>query len=157
MIPVRAQLWDAVANAPAAFAAVRVDIAGRTLTGIADANGQVMVLIPYPTFEQLRLGSPPGTGQPPITDTHWPITIRVGYPPAGTPPLAMMDLPSPWPSVPSLKPILTAPDVPVWSDDIGAPALTCTRDLRYGEPLSVHTDGSPALLTRLWIRGTSIP
>jgi hypothetical protein len=165
MAAVRADIWDGADDVPAAFAALRVDIGGRTHVGIADVSGHALVLFPYPTLEQLRFGSPPGTGQPPVTSMRWPVTIRVAYPPtdpwspAASPrPLAgAADVPRAWREMPSLKPILRGTDAPVWATEAGPPVVGYARELCYGQELLVSTQGSAALASRLWIRGTSPP
>ena len=75
---IRATLWDANANAPAAFAALEITLDG-TLPhawGVADAGGRVAVYFAYP-----ELPAPPtdGTGLVPLSQQTWTLPVTVHY------------------------------------------------------------------------------
>ena len=79
---VRADLWDAAADAPAAWAVLEVSgsggLAGR---GIAGADGRCVVLFAYPEPDS-QLASPPGVGSGLAAQT-WSLSVTVRYAPAG--------------------------------------------------------------------------
>jgi hypothetical protein len=88
MAVLRADLWDPVAGAGAAWAVLEVVPAGAPPAfGLADANGRVAVVFPYPEppSPPLGPGSPPaGAGGPP----SWPVEVFARYAPAAPPPAA---------------------------------------------------------------------
>ena len=135
---VRADLWDAGSNAPAANAAMTVEVAGSVWTGIADENGKVLVMFPFPLVDRVQLGSPPGLGQGPADSMTWPMKVRVRYaPPAQTFPLAATPLGWPWTTTPSLKSILDGqPPAKVIAS--GNPVIAVDEldvNLTFGKPL----------------------
>jgi len=50
---IRAHLWDLRADGPAAYARVRVTVGDRMRIGVADEQGRVLVLVPWPLLERL--------------------------------------------------------------------------------------------------------
>ena len=71
---VRAELRDAGTGRPAAHAVLEVAVAGAAARGLADADGRVVALIPYPP--------PPdslSTGPRTLTAATWPLTVAVRY------------------------------------------------------------------------------
>jgi hypothetical protein len=84
---VRADLWDSVEDAPAAWAVLEVSANGAPVyRGVADELGRVVVLLPYP--EPPWQGSSPPPGARSLSDQTWPLTLAVRYaPPAASPPL----------------------------------------------------------------------
>jgi hypothetical protein len=153
---IRADLWDRDANVPAAHARVRVTVGDRARIGVADEQGRVLVLVPWPLLERLRLGSPPGSGQPPPFEQTWPVTLDVWYrPDLPTPFDSDAVLPSPWSVLPGLKGILEHPDrASIWTSPAGPPVVTWTGETAYDHELVVRTD----TVSELWIsRGASPP
>ncbi|MCB0105867.1 MAG: hypothetical protein KDE53_08155 [Caldilineaceae bacterium] len=76
---VRAQLYDQLANGPAAFALLEVQTPLGLWFGLSAANGSAAVILPYPTFTRsLENGSPP----PLVAQQQWPLTVRIYYEPA---------------------------------------------------------------------------
>jgi hypothetical protein len=132
---VRADLWDVVADAPAAWAVLEVSAgAGPVHRGVADALGRTVVLLPYP--EPPWHGSSPPPGSRSLSDQTWPLTLAVRYGPAhGSPPL-----PDPSPgAIPDLCAVLTQPagalltvDSP--STPLGPQILTFGRELVLRTP-----------------------
>jgi hypothetical protein len=153
---IRADLWDIETEQPAAHARVRVTVGDRSRPGVADERGRLLVLVPWPLLEQLRLGSPPGTAQPPPFEHAWPVSLEVWFRP-GLPRPFEPDavLSEPWTYVPGLKGILEHPDrVFIWPAPAGPPVLTWTGDITYDHELIVRTQ----TVSELWIsRGTSPP
>ena len=162
----RADLWDVEAKPggqPAAHAALRVTVDGRTWTGIADERGRAVVVFPYPLVKRLTLGSPPGAGQGAITATTWPVSVQVLYQPEQLrfPLGAAGDAPWPWNVTPSLKSILDGQQAAlIWASEAGPPAADWTGELTYGEELILRTvPNDPSVrFASLWIsRGISSP
>jgi hypothetical protein len=152
----RADLWDREAEAPAAHALARVTVGDRSLLGVADERGRLLVLLPYPLLERLRLGSPPGTGQQPPYKHAWPTTLEVFHRPGLPRPFGDQEvLPQPWTDLPGLKGILESQDPAwIWPAPVGAPVMTWTGDLTYDHELVVRTQ----TVSELWIsRGSSPP
>jgi hypothetical protein len=158
---VRAELWDAVAERPAAWAVLRVVVAGRVRLAIADARGRALAVVPLPAVEGLGLGSPPGSGQSPPAGTSWPVAVSVRYSPealrfpfAGHP-----HLPAGWAARPSLKSILDAQGpARIVADEALGPVETWDAELRFGQELVLRTvaaGGAP--LSRLSIVAASPP
>jgi len=145
---VRADLWDYDANQPASWAVLRVQIGGQseTWTGIADAAGRVLVLVPYPVMQALQLGSPPGTGQGSITSQSWPLTVEALYSPdqLTLPAANFNDVQWPWTGTPSLRDILRKQQAAlIWTSSL-TPATQLTANLNFGADLVLTTvSGSP--------------
>jgi hypothetical protein len=155
---VRADLWDLDEKRPAAYARVRVKVGDRTGVGVADEEGRVLVLLPYPLLERLRLGSPPGTGQPPPAQQLWPAEFEVFYGPALSPVFESdLALPAPWSRLPGLKTILAVQDRAfIWATAVGPPVLTWTGQLMYDRELVIRTVSAER--SQLWVsRGPSPP
>jgi hypothetical protein len=153
---IRATLWDREKGAAAAHALVRVTLGGQTARGIADEQGRVLILLPYPLLERLRLGSPPGTGQHPPYEHSWPVSVEVSYRPDLPRPLGGTGvLPAPWTRLPGLKAIIESQDpVWIWPAPAGPPATTWSGTLTYDHELVVRTQ----IVSELWItRGASPP
>lgn len=144
MAVLRAELWDADAKEPAAWAMVEATAGEqRTVAGLADAGGRVMLPLPYPK-PVVALGSPlgsppggsPGTGGP-ITQQSWPVTFTVRY---------GRRTPAPGiPGVPDLADVLTQPAVTAWQETSRTTAWT-SATLRYGRELVLASHGSSTLL-----------
>lgn len=163
---VRASLadHDAVSNGlnqPASWAVVQVQVSGESevWTGIADAAGQVLVLVPYPVMQRLQLGSPPGSGQGNIAGEAWSVSVTVNYNPAAlTDPLAgAANLEWPWTVTPSLRSILGQPVATIWQDPL-TPLSQLNGNLTYHQDLVLRSlaGSPPAPSSNLLIsRGTS--
>lgn len=70
------QLADASTREPAPHAVMEVDVDGETVFGMADQEGRIAVLFPYPTVVVTLSGSPP-SGSAPILSQHWDLTYRI--------------------------------------------------------------------------------
>jgi hypothetical protein len=153
---VRADLWDEDADAPASHALVRATLGGRSILGLADEQGRVLILMPYPVLARLRLGSPPGTGQRPPSEQSFPLSIEISYQPDLPRPFgAAAVLPAPWDAMPGLKGILESQG-PVWIwPTLAGPAVTVwTGDVTYDRELVVFTGTTSRLSIS---RGASPP
>jgi hypothetical protein len=83
MAAVRADLWDAVADTAANGALLEVSAPGLPVTlGLADEQGRVLVVLPYPEppTPPLTPGSPL-SGPGPLNQQTWPVRLRVLYEP----------------------------------------------------------------------------
>ena len=76
---VRARLVDEATGRPAAHAVVRIDVAGHSWFGVSGADGQVVILFPFPTFDQPPATGPPRAGGIPPTDQAFDATVAVRY------------------------------------------------------------------------------
>jgi hypothetical protein len=146
---VRADLLDRETNQPAAWAVLRLRVAGRseTWTGIADERGRVVVLFPYPLIDRLMLGSPPGSGQGSITEQTWMVSVQALYDPANLrfPLASLPDLVYPWTVTPSLRSILEDQQpATIWpGDSAGTASLDLT--VPFGQEVVLRTEfASPA-------------
>jgi hypothetical protein len=121
---VRAELTDSETGEPASWAVLEVtaqDVG--TLRGIADRQGRVLVLLPYP--EPPWHGPSPPAGSRPLSAQSWPVGLSVRYSPGeASPPLPGPDDREP----PDLCSVLLqepatlasdeSPTVPVDSDEL---------------------------------------
>lgn len=141
---IRAQLRDAPDGVrPVPHAAVRVQVGDASGTGLADRTGRVLVLVPTPVVDRLRLGSPPGTGQRAFGPQTWPVTVRVHASVTAAGPGAPW--PPPWNEMPTLKTLLTEqPQVPIVLTP-GVSALEWAGILTDGEALALRTVPSSEL------------
>jgi hypothetical protein len=123
---IRAQLWDATQDGPAAWAVFEVDIQDHvTVQSIADARGRVAVLFPYPTprVEPLGAAGSPvyGPGTSALRDQIWTLTIRARYgqlnPPTG---------------IPDLEDALSQPIALMWGDQARS-RLLADAQLQFGK------------------------
>ena len=153
---IRFDLFDREAHDVASHARVRVTVGDRSRIGIADERGRVLVLVPWPLLERLRLGSPPGAGQQPPYEQTWPVSIDVWYRPDLPRPFGSTAiLPEPWQALPGLKAILEQPDRAfIWPSPGGPPVQTWSGQIAYDHELIVRT----TTVSELWIsRGASPP
>jgi hypothetical protein len=136
---VRADLWDVDAAKPAAHAVVRVEAGGRIHTGIAGARGQALVLFPEPDVESLRTGSPPGIGQVPPQNVHWPVVARVRYQPSHLR-FLLGGRANPYADLPTLRSVFEDQGPATIQMSEGGPFQTdLPADLAYGQPLVLQT------------------
>ncbi|MET0398113.1 MAG: hypothetical protein ABW277_15035 [Longimicrobiaceae bacterium] len=158
---VRADLWDADADRPAAWAVLRATVEGATHTTVADQDGRALLLFPVPSVDRLRLGSPPGSGQGAPAGNRWAVTVGVWYEPAALrfPFAGRGDLHPAWGDRPSLKSVLDEQRAAlVWQEEGLAPASEHAAELVYGEELVLRTvdaGGTPS--SRLWISAGASP
>jgi len=142
---------------PAAWAVLTATVAGETRSGIADAEGRVVVMVPFPTPERLRLGSP-------AVDTReasWPVTLSAAWEPAALRyPFPARGGPNPaWADRPSLKSILYEQGpAPVRLDEGEAPVLEWTETLVHGRELVLRTTlAGGARGATVWIAAGASP
>jgi hypothetical protein len=140
MAVVRAELWDAMADKPAAWALLEVRITGQEpARGLADDKGRIVVMFPYPepvpgTFGS-PLGSPPGGGQRSVFAQAWPLQLQAFYSPQAVvpvlPQLERVHAQAPATLLSATSPLLPLPSVP---------------SLRFGQELIVKSEPQSILL-----------
>ncbi|HKG13602.1 MAG TPA: hypothetical protein VKB12_09685 [Pyrinomonadaceae bacterium] len=126
----RASLWDANADAPAAWALLEARITGQTtVRGLADERGRVALVFPYPEPAAFAEQSPPSA---PFAKQEWPVQLFASYLPQ-----------RPVPTLPSLPDALAQPRAKLWADS-GLTAPLAQATLRSGQELVVRSfDTSP--------------
>jgi hypothetical protein len=142
---------------PAAWAVLTATLAGETRTGIADAEGRVVVMLPFPTPERLRLGSPPVDTR----DPSWPVTLSAAWEPGALryPFPAREGLNPAWADRPSLKSILDEQGpASVTLEEGDAPVLEWTETLVHGRELVLRTTlAGGARDATVWIAAGASP
>ncbi len=137
----RAELWDAVAEVPASWAVLDAYPDERPgqppVRGVADAQGRVLLLFPYP--EPLPgpigspLGSPPQPGSLPLREQEWPVRLEAFYAPPGphapVPPVLDLD---------GLCDVLARPPATLWADRARTQPLPPVT-LRFGQACVVRS------------------
>jgi hypothetical protein len=79
---IRGLIKERVTDSPASYAVLEIRINGKKWYGIADKQGSVSILFPYPKFISTLLTSPPGETVPlPFHRQKWNMTIVVRYEP----------------------------------------------------------------------------
>lgn len=138
---VRVDLWDVLADAPAAWAVLEASAAGAPVyRGVADELGRVAVFFPYP--EPPWHGSSPPPGSRSLSDQTWPLTLTVRYSPATASP------PFPDPASgepPDLCAVLTQSAATLLAADSPATPLG-PQTLAFGRELVLRTPGRSVLL-----------
>ena len=152
MAVIRADLWDASIDAPAAWAVLEAFTAGKFLgRGVADESGRIAVIFSYPTplsFAPVSppgspLGSPPVATSPPLTEQVWPLELRAFYTPdrpVVSPPDFIEQV---GPPLPDLRFTLTQPAATLWADAEQTEILSETN-LRFGRELILKSRPSPS-------------
>ena len=137
---VRADLWDPTQGplgAPAAAAVVELFDDDRFVArGIADQQGRVVVLFPYPAPKTFAPSSPPGSplGSPPtatgpaLTEQVWTFRARALYA-IQSPPQISTDN-----SLPDLRAALAQPAATLWADEAQTEELFEVA-VQFGQPL----------------------
>lgn len=136
MAVIRAELWNPVAKAPASFALFEARVVGRqTMRGVADRQGRVALVFPYPepTVPPDAPGQPAPV--PPLTRQEWAVEVRAYYktPAAGATP----------PTVPELAATLAQPRAELWADEARSAPLT-RATMRFGQELVVRSQRNVA-------------
>lgn len=145
---VRATLLDAGSGKPAQYAALEVRMSGQLVgLGIADEQGQVAAVFPYPEPPARPAplsppASPPGTQ--PLTSQTWLVDIVVRYRRG----LQRWKLPSTPESMSlaELCEVLLQPDAVALQIATSPPAPLASQELRYGEELLLAAGGGGKVL-----------
>jgi hypothetical protein len=145
MAVLRADLWDPLAGKdgqPAAWAMIRARLAGHPpVTGMADADGRLALLFPYPEPVDLLPESPLVTGTS-LMQQEWTIELEAAYDrlePAGFTQVGRIPLQE-------LCAIVGQSPATLWTDASPAAPLTQTT-LKYGQEIILRsqstTDSTP--------------
>lgn len=140
----RAELWDADANAPAAWAVVEARAAGRLAArGLSDEGGRLALLFPYPAPARTVVSSPPDSppviGGPPLVEQAWEVTLAAGYTgELSRPPVVQ------FPDLRLMLGQLNEPAASFWADRAGGEELSQVT-LRFGRELVLRTESFASL------------
>jgi hypothetical protein len=150
MAVLRADLWDAVSDAPAAWAVVEALINNQLVArSIADDQGRIALIFPQPAPPPFSASSPPSGGSPPastgppLAEQTWSIALRALYGPVNPPPSFPGER-GPEQQLPDLRAMLSQPAATLWAD----PERTLPLDvvgLSYGRQLIVQSTPSLSL------------
>jgi hypothetical protein len=140
MAALRADLWDASNNLPAAWAVVEASIDGQLVArGVADDQGRLAIIFPQPAPRRftasspLSIGSPPGATGTPLTEQTWLVDLRARYELMDPLPFFPGEL-APEQALPDLRSILSQREATLWADSELTMPLD-TMSLRYGREL----------------------
>jgi len=118
-------------RAPASWAVMEVQV-GTTppVRGLADRNGRVAVLLPYPEPMPgpARPSSPPYPGGTSLAEQEWPVRVTVFYEPV-----------APAPDIPNLDRALEQLPAMAWVEDAGGRRPLGDQVLQYGQELIVRS------------------
>jgi hypothetical protein len=143
MAVVRADLWNAQANAPAAWAVVEACLDGQLhARGLSDARGSLALIFPYPKPTDSPLASPvaspPVNKNVPLLEQTWELTLNAGYAPQSAPPATS---PAPLPDLRATLDQLNAPPAVLWADLANLEELAGVT-LKYGQELILKSQDS---------------
>jgi hypothetical protein len=159
MAVIRADLWDTSIDGPAAWAVMEAFTAGKLIgRGMADEQGRLALIFPFPTPLSFAPSSPPGSPpgsppvatSPPLTEQVWPLELRALYTPVrpvSSPPDFIEEA---GPALPDLRFSLSQPAATMWADAEQTEILEETN-LRFGRELilkSRPSSSSPLSQTR---------
>lgn len=146
MAVVRADLWDGSHNTAASWAVIEASLNDRVIArGIADEEGRIALIFPYPAPRPFAissppaspLSSPPAASSLPLTEQVWPIRLRALYTPvrpAASPP----NLFETKPALPELRFTLSQPEATIWADAaLTEPMLEAS--IHYGHELVLQS------------------
>ena len=139
MLAVRATLLDTVNRRPASWALVRIDAPhGRIFRGIADGEGRVAVVFPYPGLEESFTGSPASLGNGRrLGERGWDIRISIFYQPSH-----LVNLHGT--TVPEYRTVLNQRLATIWSvpaNPSSLPVNELNDRLEFGQELVLRTAG----------------
>lgn len=138
---VRADLWDPLRNGTGAGAASAVlelyDDQQFIARGIADAQGRIAILFPYPsprsfspTSPLSAFGSPAVATGPPLTEQIWILRVRAFYARLNQ----TLSISKDKDTLPDLRAILSQPEAVVWTDENRTEPLQ-EVSVQYGQSL----------------------
>ncbi len=140
---VRGELRNAQTGEAAAHALIEVRTeSGDSWYGVADRNGQFVVVMPYPVLRDGFGGSPASAGHLPLMQQVWHLTLGVRYQPAAQPQL-------PGTGIPDYLGVLQQADAELYEfapADGGVPVPSLPVELRVDRHPTVRTEGFSHLL-----------
>ena len=142
---VRADLWDPLRNGVGAGAASAVlelyDDQQFIARGIADAQGRIAILFPYPaprsfspTSPLSTFGSPAVATGPPLTEQIWMLRVRAFY----ARPDQTVSILRDKETLPDLRAILSQPEAVLWADESRTEPLE-EAAVQYGQSLILNS------------------
>ncbi|HEV2801590.1 MAG TPA: hypothetical protein VGW12_13885 [Pyrinomonadaceae bacterium] len=143
MAVVRADLWDAQASAPAAWAVVEARLNNQLQArGMSDERGRLALIFPYPKPTDAPLSSPvaspPVNKNVPLLEQTWELALTAGYAPED---LATAAKPPVIPDLRTTLDQLNAPPARLWADLAGQDELLSVT-LKYGQELILKSQDS---------------
>lgn len=143
MAVVRADLWNAQVDAPAAWAVVEARLDGQLhARGLSDERGSIALIFPYPKPTDAPLASPiaspPVNKNVPLLEQTWELTLNAGYAP---PDDDSATRPAPLPDLRAALDQLNAPPARLWADFAGQEELAGVT-LKYGQELILKSQDS---------------
>jgi len=132
---IRAELWDAVTESPAAGAMLEAVLpASSPVRGLADREGRVAVIFPYPepppeTFASPPASPPHGAGMSMFSQA-WDVELRAYYAPR-----------LPTPAIPDLCDALMQPEATLRAESTSTQSLG-TQVLHFGRELIIRSAGA---------------
>jgi hypothetical protein len=139
MAAIRAEMWDEMTETVAAYALLEARFKGVLLGhGMADAEGRIALIFPYPPPARVPASSPPGSPPsgsgtiPPLTQQKWMIDLTARYGPIESPPVAAQKFPD-------LYTVLSQRTALLWQDAAMTEVLT-TATLEFGRECFVQTE-----------------
>jgi len=130
MAILRAEMYDPIRKAPAAWAVVEAQAGNaEPVRGIADDQGRVLLPFPFPEPQSFGLGSPLRPGGIKLVDQAWPVELKFAYTPR-----------TPAPTIPDLAEILNQLPAIAWEDSLLSTPLTGTT-LHFGQDVVLRSRG----------------
>ena len=143
MAPVRADLLDATTGRPAGHAVLEIEIGGLRSFGLADDQGRVLVLLPFPVVDRLRWTSPPTSPPGAVTSQGWQVTASVRYEPSALSRALIdnEDVGESWRALPSLGSIMRQSQGSIERAVASPPVLegSITEELLFGKELELRS------------------
>lgn len=147
MAVMRADLWDESRDTAASWAVLEASMNSQVIArGIADDQGRIALIFPYPAPKPFSISSPPGSplSSPlsagaglPLTEQVWPIQLRALYTPdrpVPSPPNSFADISA----LPELRFTLSQPEATIWANaECTEPLLEAS--LHYGQELVLRS------------------
>jgi hypothetical protein len=139
MAVMRADLFDSQSQRPAAWAVLEARLNGALLgRGLADGNGRVALIFPYPELQLNALGSPPDAAVhsppfagPTLKEQRWLIEVKAFYQPQSS-----------IETIPDLQVVLSQPSATLWKKENQLELEEVI--LSFGEELILKSPGSPS-------------
>src|SRR5215510_4927027 len=150
MAVLRADLWDATNDRPAAWSVIEAYIDSQLVgRSIADDGGRIALIFPQPSprpftaFSPSASGSPTASTGPPLMEQTWSIELRALYGPVSSPPSLPGEL-LPEKQLPDLRVLLSQPEATLWADSEHTAPLHAVT-LSYGRELILKSTLSLSL------------
>lgn len=139
MTAIRADLWDKVSEQPASWAVLEARLDNQLMArGVADADGKIALIFPYPAPQSNPFLSPPVLGGAALTEQVWDMELTARYAPRNVVTSPPQSPPGDDAALPDLQTTLTQPLATLWADAGGVEELI-EISLRYGEELILRS------------------